>query len=59
MTKNFSLQDNEKFWYFYNYKEKKASYYFDNVLHCVFKGFDNKSGLEFLILILIFKLFQR
>ena len=49
MAKNFNLQDGKKFCIFVT-KDKKASYYFDNVLHRVFTGFDNKSGLEFLVL---------
>ena len=49
MTKNFNLQDNEKFCIFVT-KDKKASYYFDNVLRWVFTGFDNKSSLKFLVL---------
>ena len=48
MTKNFNLQGDEKFCISVT-KDKKASYYFDNVLHQVFTAFDNKSGLEFLI----------
>ena len=50
MTKCFNLQDNEKFCFFVT-KDKKASYYFDNVLHRVFTGFDNKSGLVILKII--------
>ena len=49
MAKNFNLQDGEKFCMFVT-KDKKASYYSDNVSHRVSTGFDNKSGLEFLIL---------
>ena len=50
MTKNFNLQGDEKFCIFVT-KDKKASYYFDNVLHRVFTGFDNKSGLVILKII--------
>ena len=54
MTKNFSLHDDEKNCIF-GTKDKlkaklKASYYFDNILHRVFTGFDNNSSLEFLVL---------
>ena len=50
MTKYFNLQYKEKFCFFVT-KDKKASYYFDNVLHRVFTGFDNKSGLVILKII--------
>ena len=49
MTKSFNLHDDEKNCIF-GTKDKKASYYFDNILHRVFTGFDNNSSLEFLIL---------
>ena len=47
--KKFQFQGDEKFCIFVT-KDKKASYYFDNVLNRVFTAFDNKSDLEFLIL---------
>ena len=31
-------------------KRQKASYYFNNVLHRIFTGFDSKSDLKLLIL---------
>ena len=57
MTKNFNLQEDEKLCIFVT-KDKKASYYFDNDLHRVFTGFDNKSGFEFLILDCILKIIK-
>ena len=57
MTKNFNLQEDEKLCIFVT-KDKKASYYFDNDLHRVFTGFDNKSGFEFLILDYILKIIK-
>ena len=50
MTKYFNLQYNEKFCFFVT-KDKKASYYFDDVLHRGFTGFDNKSSLVILKII--------
>ena len=49
MTKNVHPRDDEKNCIF-GTKDKKPSYYFDNILHQVFTGFDKNNSLEFLIL---------
>ena len=48
MAKKLILQDDGKFCIFVT-KRQEAGCYFKNVLHRV-TGFDNQSGLEFLIL---------